>query len=353
MRKYIYFIALICCALSASTSYAQKKVIKTMMIAGQDGSHYWRGACEAMKQILENSGMFKVDFVFTPDFGGDINTFKPDFAKYNLVVVNYGGEVWPEPVQKAFENYVADGGGVVIIHSSVVPMAGWKAYNEIIGMGAWEGRNEKDGPYLYWKEGKYVYDYTPGYAGYHGLQHETILEHRAPEHPILKGLPIRWKHFKDEIYTRLRGPVRNVEILATAYERGRHEPLMWTVKWGKGRVFVDLLGHCGNDPNMIYSMECTGFQVTLLRGAEWAATGEVTPRRPLGISHWKIPVRSVRNSRLLSMRRIKCLNKMVSFDRIIKLTNCKVKSRRIDFSGTKYGSLLNTQEKISNRLLNR
>ena len=59
MRKYIYFIALICCALSASTSYAQKKVIKTMMIAGQDGSHYWRGACEAMKQILENSGMFK------------------------------------------------------------------------------------------------------------------------------------------------------------------------------------------------------------------------------------------------------------------------------------------------------
>ena len=148
MRKYIYFIALICCALSASTSYAQKKVIKTMMIAGQDGSHYWRGACEAMKQILENSGMFKVDFVFTPDFGGDINTFKPDFAKYNLVVVNYGGEVWPEPVQKAFENYVADGGGVVIIHSSVVPMAGWKAYNEIIGMGAWEGRNEKDVPSL-------------------------------------------------------------------------------------------------------------------------------------------------------------------------------------------------------------
>ena len=44
---------------------------------------------------------------------------------------------------------------------------------------------------------------------------------------------------------------------------------------------------------------------------------------------------------------------MVSFDRIIKLTNCKVKSRRIDFSGTKYGSLLNTQEKISNRLFNR
>ena len=48
---------------------------------------------------------------------------------------------------------------------------------------AWDGRNEKDGPYLYWKDGQYVYDYSPGYAGYHGLQHETVIEHRAPHHP--------------------------------------------------------------------------------------------------------------------------------------------------------------------------
>lgn len=98
-KVYLFYSAYLLRLISLNL-YAQKKVIKTMMIAGQDGSHYWRGACEAMKQILENSGMFKVDFVFTPDFGGDINTFKPDFAKYNLVVVNYGGEVWPEPVQK-------------------------------------------------------------------------------------------------------------------------------------------------------------------------------------------------------------------------------------------------------------
>lgn len=130
------------------------------------------------------------------------------------------------------------------------------------------------------EDGQYVYDYSLGYAGYHGLQHETVIEHRAPHHPILQGLPPQWKHFKDEIYTRLRGPVRNMEILATAYERGRHEPLMWTVSYGKGRIFVDLLGHCGNDPNMTYSMRCTGFQVTLLRGCEWAATGAVTQEVP-------------------------------------------------------------------------
>lgn len=142
-RLTLILVLLIYIGAASHTHAQQKKVIKTMMIAGQDGSHYWQGACEAMKQILENSGMFKVDFAFTPDFGGDIATFKPDFHQYDLIVINYGGATWTEPVRKNFEKYVADGGGVVVIHSSVVPMADWKEYNEIIGMGAWDGRNEK------------------------------------------------------------------------------------------------------------------------------------------------------------------------------------------------------------------
>jgi type 1 glutamine amidotransferase len=75
-----------------------------------------------------------------------------------------------------------------------------------------------------------------------------------------------------------------MEILATTWDdvkdggSGRHEPRMWTVNYGKGKIFVTLLGHAGNDPELRYSMECTGFQVTLSRGAEWAATGTVTQK---------------------------------------------------------------------------
>lgn len=83
-RLTLILVLLIYIGAASHTHAQQKKVIKTMMIAGQDGSHYWQGACEAMKQILENSGMFKVDFAFTPDFGGDIATFKPDFHQYDL-----------------------------------------------------------------------------------------------------------------------------------------------------------------------------------------------------------------------------------------------------------------------------
>lgn len=265
-------------------SYGQK--IKTMIVTGQDGSHWWEGGSEAVKMILENSCLFSVEILVTPPAGKSIQSYHPDFEKYDLVVVNYGGETWPEQTRKDFEAFVSGGGGVVVLHSSVVPMDDWKEYNKMIGLGAWNGRNEKDGPYVYWKENRYVYDYSPGSAGYHGLQHPFSIVHRNIEHPVLKGLPPVWMHFKDELYAHLRGPALNMEVLATTYEtmgdgkEGRDEPVLWTVNYGKGRVFVSVLGHVGNDPPLRYSMECTGYQVTLLRGAEWAATGRVTQAVP-------------------------------------------------------------------------
>ena len=54
----------------------------------------------------------------------------------------------------------------------------------------------------------------------------------------------------------------------------RHEPMLMAINYGKGRVFHTAMGH------MDYSMECVGFITTLQRGAEWAATGEVTQKVP-------------------------------------------------------------------------
>ena len=46
--------------------------------------------------------------------------------------------------------------------------------------------------------------------------------------------------------------------------------MMWTVTYGKGRVFHTPMGHDVN------GMRCVGFVTTLQRGTEWAATGKVT-----------------------------------------------------------------------------
>jgi type 1 glutamine amidotransferase len=43
-----------------------------------------------------------------------------------------------------------------------------------------------------------------------------------------------------------------------------------TLAHGKGRVFHTTLGHD------VVAMSCQVFATTLLRGTEWAATGEVT-----------------------------------------------------------------------------
>lgn len=149
----------------------------------------------------------------------------------------------------------------------------------MIGVGGWEGRNEQSGPWLYW-EGKIVRDTSPGPGGSHGSQHAFQMTTREPKHPIMEGLPQEWMHAKDELYDRLRGPAKNLTVLATAFSdpktrgTGKHEPLLFTIAFGQGRVFHTALGH-NNGPDLT-SQKCVGFITTLLRGTEWAATGRVT-----------------------------------------------------------------------------
>lgn len=259
--------------------FAQDK-IKTLIITGQEGAHSWELTSDGIKQILENSGLFTVDMSITPSRDEDMSPYNPDFKKYDLVVFAYGGKDFPENTQKKFEKYVSEGGGVVVVHASTIPFPHWTAFNEMIGLGGWE----KDGPYVYWKNGKFIYDYSPGIGGHHGRQRPFIITHRNSDHTILKGLPEEWEHVQDELYIWMRGPAKNMDILATTVDVDqdleRHEPMLWTVNWGEGKVFVTLMGHVGVNQESRYAMECTGFQVTLLRGAEWAATGQVTQKIP-------------------------------------------------------------------------
>ena len=112
------------------------------------------------------------------------------------------------------------------------------------------------------------------------------MNQRVTSHPIIDGLPERWKHATDELYDRMRGPGDIKDLLYTAYSptkkggSGREEPLVFTVEYGKGRIFHIMLGHCGDTLEDNPAMQCAGFQTLLLRGAEWCATGNVTQKVP-------------------------------------------------------------------------
>jgi len=270
--------------LALATS-AHAAAIKALIVDGQN-NHDWKGTTPGLKKYLEDTGLFTVDVATTPGNKDDMPTFKPDFKKYRLVVSNYNGQDWPKETQAAFEEFVRAGGGFISVHAANNSFPGWAAYNQMIGLGGWNGRSEKSGPYVYWEEkaAKVVKDLAPGRGGSHGPQHAFAVETREPQHPIMAGLPAKWMHAQDELYDRLRGPAENLTVLATSFapkDKGgtdRHEPMLMTIGFGQGRVFHTAMGHAGGGKRV--AQQCVGFIVTFQRGAEWAATGKVTQKIP-------------------------------------------------------------------------
>src|SRR5262249_15901790 len=154
---------------------------------------------------------------------------------------------------------VRGGGGFVSVHAADNAFPQWREYNEMIGLGGWNDRNEKSGPYLRLRDGKWTPDTAPGRGGSHGAQHAFVMTTREPTHPIMAGLPAQWMHAKDELYDRLRGPARGVTVLASANSTketngsGEEEPLLMTLSFGQGRVFHTALGHASE------AIRCVGF----------------------------------------------------------------------------------------------
>jgi uncharacterized protein len=258
--------------LTASLAMAPEP-IKVLIVDGQN-NHKWAVTTPLLKKWLTDSGRFTVDVATTEP--KSTTGFAPKFADYGVVVSNYNGQAWPEGTRKAFADYLTNGGGFVCVHAADNAFRDWPEYNLAIGVGGWGGRTEKDGPYVRVKDGKQMNDETAGRGGSHGAQHEFVVKTIVPEHPIVKGLPTEWKHCQDELYDRLRGPAKNLTVLAYAHAdkskggSGENEPMLMVIDFGKGRVFHTTLGHDEKGVN------CVGFGVTFTRGAEWAATGKVT-----------------------------------------------------------------------------
>ncbi len=268
MRYPLLTIATLTLALSAPAA----NKLKVLIVDGQN-NHKWDITTPVLKDALESSTAFTVEVSTTPQKGSPADawaSWNPTFSEYAVIVSNYDGEPWPQAVRSSFDAHVKGGGGFVSIHAANNSFPEWKEYNQMIGVGGWGGRDEVSGPWLYVKDGKLFRDTSAGKGGAHGAQHEFIVEIQNSDHPITRGLPKRWLHAKDELYSRLRGPAENVEILATAMSdlTSQNEPNLMVLSYGQGRVFHTTLGHAD------YSMLDRGFYETLQRGTEWAATGD-------------------------------------------------------------------------------
>jgi type 1 glutamine amidotransferase len=272
------FVAVLLWTLATAAAWSAEP-LKALIVDGQN-NHNWQQTTPILKQQLEQTGLFTVDVATSPPKGADMSDFRPPFDAYDVVVSNYNGDPWSEQTKQALVDYVSGGGGLVIYHAANNAFSQWKEYNEMIAIGGWGGRNDKSGPYLVWRDGEVVRDPKPGPGGGHGPQHNFQVVVRQPDHPITQGLPPVFMHSRDELYSWLRGPAKNVTVLATAFSdkekrgSGEHEPMLMTINYGDGRVFHTALGHAGEQCRSV------AFLVTFQRGTEWAATGQVTQELP-------------------------------------------------------------------------
>ena len=276
MSRRLYLLMLAFVFTVASASAADR--IRVLIVDGQS-NHDWKSTSAILKSELLSSGKFTVDIATTPPAGADAEawkTFTPDFAGHDVTLLNYYGRDWPEPVISALESYVQNGGGLAAFHAGGSSFEDRPSYNRMIGL-AW--RKKDFGVALAMgKNGKLVrLEKGTGPDSNHGAKDPFMVVTRAPDHPIMRGFPASWEHLADELYYGLRGPGENMDILATAHSpiTGLDEPMAWTVKCGRGRVFYTAMGH---DTTAI---ECLGFQNLMARGLEWAATGTVASPRLL------------------------------------------------------------------------
>lgn len=248
----------------------------------------------ALKTILESSGALQVDVLTAPAKGAP---FEPPFDRYKVVVLNYGGDTWPLATIAALDKYVQNGGGLVTLAPSEAAFPEWTEFSLILGVSGAPNRDQKAGPIWFYHQGNMAFDGdTQGQAG--KAPHPDApfaVTIRNTEHPVTKGVPLVWMHATDTLAGELRGPGKNMVLLATAHSdpdrggTGRDEPVLVAVSYGKGRVFHTLLGRTPE------GMTCVGFQTMLERGGEWAATGKVTARMPSDFPlEDKVSVRAVK-----------------------------------------------------------
>lgn len=228
----------------------------TALIVSGANNHDWEWTTPSLQGILEESGKFKVDVTYEPAKTlADAETL----ARYQVLVLDYNGPRWGEAAEKNFLNAVANGTGVSVIHAANNAFPGWEEYEKMVA--------------LCWRKGT-------GHGRFHPF--DIRLEDR--NHPITRDLPPIRRH-PDELYHRLvRMHDAPYRVLASAYSSlgsggtGQSEPMILIKKYGKGRVFHTPLGHVWKGvKSSRVSHQSPYFREIVVRGSEWAATGNVTP----------------------------------------------------------------------------
>jgi type 1 glutamine amidotransferase len=254
--------ALFSMAAAALRAQTERK-IQAIIVTGRD-DHDWRGATPLMRQYLDAAGIFETRVA------EEFRDAGPEsLSRYDVAVLVYSDKAaedhWSDSSKQVLQRFVQGGKGLVVYHHSSTAFKDWPEFAKMCGGN-------------YYKSAQ------------HSPIHDFTVTFTDRDHPITRGLKKTFVQTQDELYASMQmQPPGSYHVLATGWDDhalyngkfktpltgpGANEPLLWTVDYGKGRVFALMIGHSAK------ATESAGWRTTFTRGVEWAATGKVSQPVP-------------------------------------------------------------------------
>ena len=244
MRLLRSTIALLALALATARIDAQQTPIRVLVVTATHGFRHTEAIGESRKRL--SAVQAPTEFVF--DFTEDPTALnQANLAKYDVLFLNSSTLAialsnpndsaaravarWPaqgavvNPItpeqQNAIASFVRDGKGLVAVHAGVDAFYGWPEFREIVGGGLF-----KNHPYV--REGRVTIEDPKNPA----------VAHLAPSVVL-----------KEEFYYLDANPrpnshvVASLDLASVGDTTKTDRPLVYIKRYGKGRVYVNVLGH--------------------------------------------------------------------------------------------------------------
>ena len=267
------------------------KKIKVLLITGIVTSEHDPKMNPMIRFLLESTDRFTVKI--TEEFKG---CTAETLEGYDLLFINYDGKEnvetpfvsWGKTAEKAVYDFVANGGGAVVYHSSMFNPQNWEypdEFRKLVG---------------------FDYDFEDGLRKSPKL--DVVVNMCVGAHPIVDGCAKKWATVQEDFFVNMKQVDPYITVLATIKDEiedydpeltqehrkaefanvdiaslpgmGKDVPVIWVHSYGKGRVMGVSMGH---GPDTLRRPNYVGI---LARGCEWCATGEITIPYP-DLAGWK------------------------------------------------------------------